>query len=98
MQDNGISYWKKFVAEYYAPGSKKRWCFSKYENIELHSTGVFCPRSMVWPDKTLRFTLRVFASVSLDFVTNLQLHYSQLFFKVELVVCFRGKIAVKYVV
>ncbi|XP_042067342.1 probable transcriptional regulator SLK1 [Salvia splendens] len=53
--DNGISYWKKFVAEYYAPGSKKRWCFSKYENIELHSFGVFCPKSMVWPDETLRF-------------------------------------------
>ncbi|GFQ06826.1 probable transcriptional regulator slk1 [Phtheirospermum japonicum] len=24
--DNGIAYWKKFVSEYYAPGSKKRRC------------------------------------------------------------------------
>ncbi|KAH6818198.1 hypothetical protein C2S51_001801 [Perilla frutescens var. frutescens] len=44
--DNDISYWTKFVSEYYAPGSKKRWCFSKYENIELHTAGVFCPKSM----------------------------------------------------
>ncbi|XP_011081030.1 probable transcriptional regulator SLK3 isoform X2 [Sesamum indicum] len=43
--DNDISYWKKFVSEYYAPDSKKRWCFSTYENIDLH-TGVFCPKSM----------------------------------------------------
>ncbi|KAI3468795.1 hypothetical protein Pfo_025458 [Paulownia fortunei] len=46
IHDNGIAYWKKFVSEYYAPGSKKRWCFSKYENIELHTTGVFSPKSM----------------------------------------------------
>ncbi|KAL0312655.1 UNVERIFIED_CONTAM: putative transcriptional regulator SLK1 [Sesamum radiatum] len=45
MHDNDISYWKKFVSEYYAPDSKKRWCFSTYENIDLH-TGVFCPKSM----------------------------------------------------
>ncbi|KAL6556354.1 hypothetical protein OROGR_005642 [Orobanche gracilis] len=44
--DNGIAYWKKFVYEYYAPGSKKRWCFCKYDNIHLHSTGVFYPKSM----------------------------------------------------
>ncbi|KAL6501647.1 hypothetical protein OROGR_026780 [Orobanche gracilis] len=44
--DNGIAYWKKFVYEYYAPGSKKRWCFCKYENIKLHTTGVFYPKSM----------------------------------------------------
>ncbi|KAL0329734.1 UNVERIFIED_CONTAM: putative transcriptional regulator SLK1 [Sesamum radiatum] len=43
--DNDISYWKKFVSEYYAPDSKKRWCFSTYENIDLQ-TGVFCPKSM----------------------------------------------------
>ncbi|KAL0331316.1 UNVERIFIED_CONTAM: putative transcriptional regulator SLK2 [Sesamum angustifolium] len=44
--DNDISYWKKFVSEYYAPDSKKRWCFSTYENIDLQ-TGVFCPKSMI---------------------------------------------------
>ncbi|KAK6158112.1 hypothetical protein DH2020_005426 [Rehmannia glutinosa] len=46
--DNSIAYWKKFVSEYYAPGSRKKWCFSKYENIELHTTGVFCPNSMLY--------------------------------------------------
>ncbi|KAK4435272.1 putative transcriptional regulator SLK1 [Sesamum alatum] len=44
--DNDISYWKKFVSEYYAPDSKKRWCFSTYENIDLHGAGVFCSKSM----------------------------------------------------
>ncbi|KAL7123131.1 hypothetical protein ACP275_01G086100 [Erythranthe tilingii] len=45
IRDNNIAYWKKFVSEYYASGAKKRWCFSKYENIELHTSGVFCPVS-----------------------------------------------------
>ncbi|KAK6137542.1 hypothetical protein DH2020_028708 [Rehmannia glutinosa] len=44
--DNSIAYWMKFVSEYYAPSSRKKWCFCKYENIELHTTGVFCPNSM----------------------------------------------------
>ncbi|KAL3818113.1 hypothetical protein ACJIZ3_004018 [Penstemon smallii] len=44
--DNSITYWKKFVSEYYAPGSRKRWCFSLNEKIERHSAGVFCPKSM----------------------------------------------------
>ncbi|KAL3645385.1 hypothetical protein CASFOL_010565 [Castilleja foliolosa] len=44
--DNGIAYWKKFVSEYYAPGSKKRWCFCKYGYTQLQSNGVFYPRSM----------------------------------------------------
>ncbi|KAL2517027.1 putative transcriptional regulator SLK3 [Abeliophyllum distichum] len=43
---NNICYWRKFVSEYYAPGSKKRWCLSMYENIEQHALGVFSPKSM----------------------------------------------------
>ncbi|XP_016445011.1 putative transcriptional regulator SLK2 isoform X1 [Nicotiana tabacum] len=31
--DNSIAYWRKFVAEYYSPRAKKRWCLSLYDNI-----------------------------------------------------------------
>ncbi|CAA0842247.1 Probable transcriptional regulator SLK1 [Striga hermonthica] len=44
--DNSISYWQKFVSEYYAPNAKKRWCFSNYEDIQLQATGVFNTKSM----------------------------------------------------
>ncbi|CAI9755411.1 unnamed protein product [Fraxinus pennsylvanica] len=43
---NNICYWRTFVSEYYAPGSKKRWCLSMYENIGQYSLGVFSPKSM----------------------------------------------------
>lgn len=39
--DNSIAYWRKFVAEYYSPRAKKRWCLSLYENVGNHSLGVF---------------------------------------------------------
>ncbi|KAK9059649.1 hypothetical protein SSX86_020353 [Deinandra increscens subsp. villosa] len=39
--DNSISYWRKFVAEYYSPRAKKRWCLSLYDNVGHHSLGVF---------------------------------------------------------
>ncbi|XP_059661711.1 probable transcriptional regulator SLK3 isoform X2 [Cornus florida] len=39
--DNNITYWRKFVAEYYAPGAKKRWCLSMYDDIGQHALGVF---------------------------------------------------------
>ncbi|KAJ4713006.1 putative Transcriptional corepressor SEUSS [Melia azedarach] len=39
--DNGIAYWRKFVAEYYAPFAKKRWCLSLYDNVGDHGLGVF---------------------------------------------------------
>ncbi|PSR91519.1 Transcriptional regulator SLK2 [Actinidia chinensis var. chinensis] len=39
--DNTIAYWRKFVGEYYAPGAKKRWCLSLYDNIGEHALGVF---------------------------------------------------------
>lgn len=30
MQDNNIDFWRNFVAEYYTPNAKKRWCVSLY--------------------------------------------------------------------
>ncbi|KAL8543908.1 hypothetical protein ACS0TY_004456 [Phlomoides rotata] len=39
--DNTIAYWRKFVAEYYSPRAKKRWCLSLYDNVGHHSLGVF---------------------------------------------------------
>ncbi|KAK1419435.1 hypothetical protein QVD17_28602 [Tagetes erecta] len=44
--DNSISYWRKFVAEYYSPRAKKRWCLSLYDNVGHHSLGVFPQASM----------------------------------------------------
>ncbi|KZV55854.1 hypothetical protein F511_26288 [Dorcoceras hygrometricum] len=42
--ENSIVYWKKFVSEYYAPDSKKRWCFSAYSDDKRHATGHFYPK------------------------------------------------------
>nr|APA20139.1 SEUSS-like 2 [Populus tomentosa] len=39
--DSGISYWRKFVAEYFAPCAKKRWCLSSCDSARLHAIGVF---------------------------------------------------------
>uniref|UniRef100_A0A7N0RDG7 Transcriptional regulator SLK2 n=1 Tax=Kalanchoe fedtschenkoi TaxID=63787 RepID=A0A7N0RDG7_KALFE len=44
--DNNIVYWRKFVAEYYSPRAKKRWCLSKYENVGHHALGVFPQAAM----------------------------------------------------
>ncbi|KAL7588945.1 hypothetical protein Lser_V15G35926 [Lactuca serriola] len=44
--DNVISYWRKFVAEYYSPRAKKRWCLSLYDNVGHHSLGVFPQAAM----------------------------------------------------
>ncbi|KAI3817953.1 hypothetical protein L1987_11755 [Smallanthus sonchifolius] len=44
--DNGISYWRKFVSEYYSPRAKKRWCLSLYDNVGHHSLGVFPQAAM----------------------------------------------------
>ncbi|KZV57404.1 hypothetical protein F511_35154 [Dorcoceras hygrometricum] len=30
--ENTIAYWRKFVAEYYSPRAKKRWCLYLYDN------------------------------------------------------------------
>ncbi|KAK7380251.1 hypothetical protein VNO78_32757 [Psophocarpus tetragonolobus] len=44
--DNSIAYWRKFVAEYYSPRAKKRWCLSLYNNVGQHALGVFPQASM----------------------------------------------------
>ncbi|KAL3524237.1 hypothetical protein ACH5RR_017071 [Cinchona calisaya] len=44
--DNSIAYWRKFVAEYYSPRAKKRWCLSLYDNVGHHSLGVFPQAAM----------------------------------------------------
>ncbi|XP_073020494.1 probable transcriptional regulator SLK2 [Primulina eburnea] len=44
--DNTIAYWRKFVAEYYSPRAKKRWCLSLYDNVGNHSLGVFPQAAM----------------------------------------------------
>ena len=46
-QDNTIVYWRKFVAEYYSPRAKKRWCLSLYDNVGHHALGVFPQAAMV---------------------------------------------------
>ncbi|KAI3896040.1 hypothetical protein MKX03_031984 [Papaver bracteatum] len=38
--DNNIEFWRKFVAEYFAPHAKKRWCVSMYGSGR-QTTGVF---------------------------------------------------------
>lgn len=45
-QENTIAYWRKFVAEYYAPRAKKRWCLSLYENFGQHALGAFPQAAM----------------------------------------------------
>ncbi|KAG5007249.1 hypothetical protein JHK85_025791 [Glycine max] len=44
--DNSIAYWRKFVAEYYSPRAKKRWCLSLYSNVGHHALGVFPQAAM----------------------------------------------------
>ncbi|KAK8657185.1 hypothetical protein V6N13_035438 [Hibiscus sabdariffa] len=44
--DNTFAYWRKFVAEYYSPRAKKRWCLSLYDNVGSHALGVFPQAAM----------------------------------------------------
>ncbi|KAG9140734.1 hypothetical protein Leryth_006914, partial [Lithospermum erythrorhizon] len=44
--DNSIAYWRKFVAEYYSPRAKKRWCLSQYDNVSNQSLGIFPQSAM----------------------------------------------------
>ncbi|KAL8252715.1 hypothetical protein R6Q59_036408 [Mikania micrantha] len=39
-EDNNFEFWRKFVAEYFAPNARKKWCVSLYGNGR-HTTGVF---------------------------------------------------------
>lgn len=44
-----ISYWRKFVGEYYSPRAKKRWCLALHNNMGHHPSGVFSPANLdVW--------------------------------------------------
>ncbi|KAL9267816.1 putative transcriptional regulator SLK2 [Drosera capensis] len=45
-QEGTIAYWRKFVAEYYAPRAKKRWCLSLYDNVGQHALGTFPQTAM----------------------------------------------------
>ncbi|XP_076935634.1 putative transcriptional regulator SLK2 [Bidens hawaiensis] len=38
-----ITYWRKFVAEYYSPRAKQRWCLSVHNNVGHHPLGAFPP-------------------------------------------------------
>ncbi|XP_020239561.1 transcriptional corepressor SEUSS [Cajanus cajan] len=38
-EDNNIEFWRKFVAEYFAPNAKKKWCVSMYGSVR-QTTGV----------------------------------------------------------
>ncbi|KDP22321.1 hypothetical protein JCGZ_26152 [Jatropha curcas] len=44
--ENSTAYWRKFVAEYYTPRAKKRWCLSLYDNVGHHALGVFPQAAM----------------------------------------------------
>ncbi|EEF51098.1 Transcriptional corepressor SEUSS, putative [Ricinus communis] len=44
--NSDIAYWRKFVAEYYAPCAKKRWCLSLCDDFTPHADCVF-PRAAV---------------------------------------------------
>uniref|UniRef100_A0A0C9S8D5 TSA: Wollemia nobilis Ref_Wollemi_Transcript_4892_3755 transcribed RNA sequence n=1 Tax=Wollemia nobilis TaxID=56998 RepID=A0A0C9S8D5_9CONI len=47
--ENSITFWRDFVAEYFAPHAKKRWCLSMYGNVGHHTLGVFPQAAMdVW--------------------------------------------------
>ncbi|KAK6114987.1 hypothetical protein DH2020_007256 [Rehmannia glutinosa] len=39
-EDNNIEFWRKFVAEFFAPNAKKKWCVSMYGSGR-QTTGVF---------------------------------------------------------
>ncbi|GMH18409.1 hypothetical protein Nepgr_020250 [Nepenthes gracilis] len=45
-EENTIAYWRKFIAEYYAPRAKKRWCLSLYDNVGHHALDVFPQAAM----------------------------------------------------
>ncbi|XP_031494803.1 probable transcriptional regulator SLK3 [Nymphaea colorata] len=38
--DNGILFWRKLVAEYFAPRAMKRWCLSSYNSVGCNKTAV----------------------------------------------------------
>ena len=55
MQDNNIEFWRKFVAEYFAPNARKKWCVSLY-GTSHQTNGVF-PQVCFKTKKTFWFTI-----------------------------------------
>lgn len=60
-QENSIAYWRKFVAEYYSPRAKKRWCLSLYDNVGHHALGVFPQAAMVRYSDSIFFAVIIFS-------------------------------------
>ncbi|XP_037491344.1 probable transcriptional regulator SLK3 isoform X2 [Jatropha curcas] len=44
--ENRIAYWRKFVAEYFAPCAKKRWCLSLCHSVRLRAINLFPQAAM----------------------------------------------------
>lgn len=55
-------FWRKFVAEYFAPRAKKRWCVSLYGSGGQQPTGVFQQVSIELGS--------IFSSLLLNFLSN----------------------------
>ncbi|XP_050378236.1 probable transcriptional regulator SLK3 [Argentina anserina] len=49
--DNNLAFWRQFVAEFYDPCAKRRWCLSCYKKYEEHPLSIFPDAAMVssWP-------------------------------------------------
>ncbi|XP_062029262.1 probable transcriptional regulator SLK2 isoform X1 [Rosa rugosa] len=49
--DNSLAYWRQFVAEFYDPCAKRRWCLSCYDKVGDHALGISPDAAMVssWP-------------------------------------------------
>nr|XP_011463812.1 PREDICTED: probable transcriptional regulator SLK2 [Fragaria vesca subsp. vesca] len=49
--DNNLGYWRQFVAEFYDPCAKRRWCLSCYDKVGEHALGISLHAAMVssWP-------------------------------------------------
>ncbi|KAL2556025.1 putative transcriptional regulator SLK2 [Forsythia ovata] len=73
QQDNTIAYWKKFVAEYYSPRAKKRWCLSLYDNVGHQSLGVFPQAAMATFEVLPRLNEIKFGSGVIDEILFLDL-------------------------
>lgn len=49
LQNNDMTYWKKFVSEYYAPCAKQRLCFSTCDNVGQQALNLFTEAALVSP-------------------------------------------------
>ena len=69
FQDNNIEFWRKFVAEYFAPNARKKWCVSLYGNGR-HTTGVF-------PQVSARHDFWLCIGIATSYI-NVYINYDQL--------------------